>query len=338
MEKGKADSEQLDMYLPPDKNNWTGRIDELDGTDGYRWHQVVQYLDLSKTASPEQNSHKKSFVFLGFCCDLGVRRNKGRIGSADGPKELRTALSNLAVHFDDSVQIFDAGDIVCVDDNLESEQALLGEHVNLLLKKGYFPILFGGGHEIAYGHYLGLAENQPSAHLGIINIDAHFDLRTFDKQGNSGTPFLQIAQDCQKNNRPFSYMALGIQPANNTQALFRTAEKFKVEYETAQNLSEKNRDEMRKNITDFISTKDAIYLTICLDVIAAPFAPGVSAPAINGLLPEMVFSLIDHILSSNKVTSCDIAELNPQYDIDSRTARLAAALVYNLVMGIAENR
>ena len=53
---------------------------------------------------------------------------------------------------------------------------------------------------------------------------------------------------------------------------------------------------------------------------------------------DVVFFLIDHIFASQKVISCDIAELNPEYDIDNRTAKLAAALVYNVVEGITENQ
>jgi formiminoglutamase len=47
-----------------------------------------------------------------------------------------------------------------------------------------------------------------------------------------------------------------------------------------------------------------------------------------GLFPDAVFVLYRDLFASGKVIAADIAELNPQYDIDHRTARLAAALVY----------
>ena len=57
------------------------------------------------------------------------------------------------------------------------------------------PIIFGGGHETAYGHYLGVRKYiGEDASLGIINIDAHFDLRPYDEQPSSGTMFKQILE------------------------------------------------------------------------------------------------------------------------------------------------
>ena len=91
---------------------------------------------------------------------------------------------------------FDAGNIVCADGDLETSQLALGEVVTILLENGIKPIVIGGGHELAWGHYQGIADAFPQKNLGIINFDAHFDMRpllAYD-QGSSGTPFLQIAK------------------------------------------------------------------------------------------------------------------------------------------------
>ncbi len=46
-----------------------------------------------------------------------------------------------------------------------------------------YPIVLGGGHEIAFGHYCGIKDYNASIDrkdkLGIINFDAHFDLRPY---------------------------------------------------------------------------------------------------------------------------------------------------------------
>jgi len=77
---------------------------------------------------------------------------------------------------------------------------------------------------------------------------------------------------------------------------------------------------------------DIVYLTVCLDVFAAAFAPAVSALAYNGILPDKIFQdFFKFILRSPKVKSMDIAELNPSLDIDNRTARLAASLIFDYV-------
>src|SRR5690606_1566362 len=107
----------------------------------------------------------------------------------------------------------------------------LASAVDVLHRAQAFPILLGGGHEIVYGHYKGLRQAYPTASIGIINIDAHFDLRKPAETGpNSGTGFWQIAQEVQASGYPFHYMALGIQKAANTQELFTRADALDVVY------------------------------------------------------------------------------------------------------------
>lgn len=56
---------------------------------------------------------------------------------------------------------------------------------------------------VAYGTYTGIYKNYAHQKLskpqiGIINFDAHFDMRDYDNGASSGTMFLQIAHDCKK--------------------------------------------------------------------------------------------------------------------------------------------
>ncbi len=57
-------------------------------------------------------------------------------------------------------------------------------------------------------------------------------------------------------------------------------------------------------------------------------APGVSAAASNGIFADTTFlHFYRHILKSEKLVALDVAEVNPDFDIAERTARLAASLV-----------
>ena len=66
-------------------------------------------------------------------------------------------------------------------------------------------------------------------------------------------------------------------------------------------------------------------------VFAAPFAPGVSAVQPLGLYPWHVIPLARQLAASGKVLSYELSELSPRYDIDQRTARLAANLIYEII-------
>lgn len=320
------------MYKKPNKDFWQGRADLLDGDAGHRWHQVVQMLEIGPDL--EKVTKGISIVLLGFCCDEGVRRNHGRVGAAKGPDQIRKALANMAVHFDEhKYTLYDGGDVICDNSDLEKAQRLLSSKVNLLLSNGYRPILLGGGHEIAYGHFLGVNEYvaQKLSSVGIINIDAHFDLRNYEQSGHSGTPFLQVAQHLADNDTQFYYLTLGIDESANTKALFATARSLGANWVTNQDLLIGDISHARQAIHRLLHVVDTVYVTLDMDVFQAAYAPGVSATTAMGLDPSIVINLLTEIYATSQVISFDVAELNPDYDIDGRTARLAARMIYHVV-------
>jgi len=302
---------------------WKGRIDG-SSKDHLRWHQVIEGLDMEKTGL-------KGFAFLGFECDEGVRRNHGRTGAKEGPEFIQNALSNLPVGSLPS--LYDAGNVLCDNEDLEAAQKLLGINVARILQTGCFPVVLGGGHEVAYGHYSGLAEALPGSRIGIINIDAHFDLRQPQKgKASSGTPFFQIHQHCKKNSMPFEYLVFGIQQHSNTPVLFNFADAAGVQYFFDKEIHPMRLPELEQAVYELAEKVDHIYLTVCMDAFNVAHAPGVSAINAAGLSPDpTVHELLKCIAGTGKLTSLDIAEVNPSLDIDNRTSKLAAWLIYEVV-------
>ncbi|MEJ8756988.1 formimidoylglutamase [Pontibacter sp. H259] len=318
------------MYKPTAPGTWKGRVDTLDGEEGKRWHQGIKLLNLTDEIQPAVAA--QPIALLGFCCDEGVRRNQGREGAVDGPPVLRQAMASFAWHLDEEVELFDAGDVFCTNQNLEEAQKQLGKKVHSLLSNTYKTIILGGGHETAYGHFLGIKQALPEGkQLGIINFDAHFDLRSYEKQASSGTPFLQIADDLASESIDFNYLCLGIQQQGNTQKLFNTTHSYNADYVFAPALQVYNFNAVHEKLQQFIELVDVIYVSIDLDVFAAAYAPGVSAPAALGVHPDIVLLLLQEIINSGKLLTLDVVELNPKLDIDNRTAKLAASLIYHVV-------
>ncbi|MFA7448946.1 MAG: formimidoylglutamase [Weeksellaceae bacterium] len=307
-----------------DKSIWTGRFDDEDGEFGLRIHQKVElknFIDLTFNTEP-------NIALLGFCSDEGVKRNKGRIGAKNAPDILRKALANLPYNLETRKSIFDLGNIVLEEDNLEKARKEQIECISDLIRRNYFPIVLGGGHETALGNFLGLAERYEN--IGIINIDAHFDLRIPVENSTSGTPFYEMAHYCKQNDRDFNYFAIGIQKTGNTAALFSRAQELHVETVLADEVHIDLNFSLRK-VEDFIHKMDVIYLSLDLDVLDAAFAPGVSAPSANGLRTFQVKSILQTVIQSGKLKLFDVVELNPEYDIDNRTAKIAAHLIWEFL-------
>lgn len=313
-------------YRPPNLENWQGRSDVPPHSTFF---QNIQRLDLNEVNSSMQGS--LSFGLLGFCTDEGIRRNSGRIGAAQGPNALRQVLAKLPLHTRQRT-VFDAGDIVCHNQDLEAAQAALGTAIAQLMANHITPIVIGGGHELAYGHYQGIAKSITKERLDIINCDAHFDMRPLlpKQQGSSGTPFLQIAKACKEAANPFYYHCIGIQQTGNTANLFETADQHHVNTLLAETIHDQP-EKLPEFVNKILKTAEKIYLSLCLDVFAAAFAPGVSAPQAYGLTPMALMPILRTLAKSGKVVSYDIAELSPPLDKDHCTAKLAAHFVFEII-------
>ena len=98
------------MKQAVDRSVWQGRVDALEGELGARWHQRIALAD----------EHSRGGVaLLGFACDAGVQRNHGRIGARFAPTQIRRFLANIPVP-QNAVALWDAGDVRCEGDALES--------------------------------------------------------------------------------------------------------------------------------------------------------------------------------------------------------------------------
>ncbi len=322
-------------YIPADKDDWNGRIDAED-SGSLRWHQQIHCIDLERAKLPPLKPGGRGIAILGFACDEGVLRNLGRPGAAKGPAMLRKACASLPVHFPDTLTLVDAGTICCKNGALELAQACLSVTVSDILGQGYLPMVWGGGHELMYGHFTGIRNfyrQSGSAAIGIINFDAHFDLRSQGPGGaNSGTGFFQAAVDCRNEGVEFIYLALGIQQNSNTRSLFTRADELDVRYIEGKEFLAGNSRLIQESVQDILWRSEGIYLTLCMDVFAAAFAPGVSAQAKSGIFPDGLFwNTLKMILCSGKVRGVDIAELNPSLDPEMKTSGLAAALSFEIV-------
>ncbi len=187
---------------------WQGRDDSAEAPNALRLFQTIARAE--RFAPQEMPG---DIALLGFACDEGVRRNKGRTGAADGPETLRRALANMASHQGHD-RCVDMGTISVDGEQLEAAHQALREAVADCQRRvthagpgrrprdGLRPRRWGTG-------------RLPGEKVGIINLDAHLDLR-FADCASSGTPFRQLALECDAQQRGFHYTCIGVSRAANT--------------------------------------------------------------------------------------------------------------------------
>ena len=337
-----------------DMSRWTGRAEPFETARARYWYQIAQPYTFDSSSQQNNQQNGQRIGLVGFACDQGVRRNQGRVGARAAPPLIRQAFAALPViaelqqRFDGqlSTLLGDAGDIHCHDNDdfaertLEQAQLTYADKVSHIIQQGGLPVGLGGGHAIAYGSFLGLwqALQQPDAtsnndaplRIGIINFDAHLDIRQSDV-ATSGTPFRQIAEHLEAQDQPFHYCCIGVSRFSNTAALFDRAEQLGVHIISDEDCANKKWKKLAAQIETFINDVDVIYLTIDMDCLPASVVPGVSAPAAYGINLAFVERAVKRIMASGKVKMADIAEINPTFDIDARSCKVAARLLATII-------
>ncbi len=303
---------------------WRARDDSGERGDTRRMAHVI--------ASPGRAPRAGEAALLGFACDAGVLRNQGRPGAAQGPHAIRRMLAGIPAH---GLKILhDVGDVACDDGNLENAQQRYAAEVARLLAAGAHTLALGGGHEIAWGSFMGLRQwldsGQDHGPVLVLNLDAHFDLRT-GRPASSGTPFDQVVTLCAERGLPLQYACLGVSRLSNTAALFARAEEVGAFWVEDVDMREADLAARLADVDRLLAQARHVYLTVDLDVLPASVMPGVSAPAAYGVPLEVVERIVTRVAASGKLRLADLAEANPDFDIDNHGARVAARLAWRIL-------
>jgi formiminoglutamase len=269
-------------------------------------------------------------VLIGFPTDEGVRRNGGRPGAAAGPAEIRRYLARLTpdaragqpfIELLEHTQ--DLGD-VAASGVLEADQERLAAQIAEHLERDVFVVVLGGGHETAYGHFLGYV--RAGRQVSILNWDAHPDVRELKHGlGHSGSPFRQALLHPSKLCRGYEVAGLLPQSTAAAHLAFIAERRGRAVW----------RDELTPERIAALYETGPTMVTFDIDAVDQSQAPGVSAPASGGMSSDLWLAAAAAAGKSLQVKSCELVELNPNYDRDGQTARLAALTIWNILRGVA---
>ncbi|MCH7410217.1 formimidoylglutamase [Belliella sp. DSM 111904] len=291
------------------------------------WHQKVRCVEDLKI---NLEKYSENLALLGYAVDEGVRRNQGRMGASSGPDGIKNVLGSMAYHLPQDINLQDFGNIIMEEGDLEEMHMLTKSTITQLLGKNYFPIILGGGHDLSFPHGSALIDHLASTgqKLGVLNLDAHFDLRPLvNGKAHSGSPFLQLLEYAIEKNTTLKYACMGIQNAANPISLFETAKNNNVSWMASEHCNLFHWDKSALFLKEFLDEVDKVYLTIDLDGFASAYAPGVSASSPMGFEPSFALQVLEILAKSGKLISMDVVEYNPSYDIDLTTAKLAARCI-----------
>ena len=277
--------------------------------------------------SDSKDYENAEIVILGCPQDEGVARNKGRIGASLAPGAIRSQFYKLTP-FGISAKIFDLGDTI-IRKTLEQTHELHTKTVEQVLRDGKKIIVLGGGNDVSYADGCAAANIFGTKNWLAFNIDAHFDVRA-DQPRNSGTPYRQLLDE--QHLKPENFYEIGYQTQAASPVYFDYLEKLGANLISLEEFQISN---LQSQIQEKLSTADfhlsTFFWGFDVDSVRASDAPGVSAPSPIGLTANEFVSLSTLAGTLPQTKIIEFTEVNPNFDIDNRTAKLVAIAMHRFL-------
>ena len=261
-------------------------------------------------------------------------------GAAGGPEAVRMAFRYFTTYSPDwdtdiaALKVRDLGDISGHLTDVSKAHSNIEGAVRDALSIGapFLPIIVGGDHSITAPAVRGLMAANPGKRIGIINIDAHFDVRVLDSGPHNGTPFRQLVEGGVNGN---NVVELGIHGFMNAAYYRQWANEQGITTITGRDIYKRG---MEACILEALGIAgegtDIIYLSVDIDCLAYPWAIGTSASSPEGLsawdLMEAMFICGQH----PKVGGLDVVEIDPTRDVNDLTARSGCTAILTFLAGL----
>ncbi len=283
-------------------------------------------------------------ILLGVSDDRGVQLAGGRVGAADGPLRVRDYLLRMPAPAEFGPQsLLNAGDLQSAEHTAETH-ARLAEVVAVLRER--FPlarlVVIGGGQDHAYGEVLGLARvigrAQPDGRLAVVSVGPQAQVTDPERgEPNANTAFRRLLLEPAARLDGPSLLQWGLQRCSNTasQLQFLDAQGVRQLF-----WEEVDGDHRRAGLDLVVRMKElaeghaGLSLSVHLAAFDHSVSPGVGAPSAVGVPAGAVLRAAAALGNLPLATQLGLYELNPRFDQDGASARLAARLAWSYLTGL----
>ncbi|WP_254536475.1 formimidoylglutamase [Halomarina litorea] len=257
----------------------------------------------------------------------------GRRGASEGPHALRAALAGSKTHHfwaGPARGIGDLGDVAALDDSHETvreTQRAVREAAERVHALDALPVFLGGDNSLTYPNAAPLLDR---GSLGVVNLDAHLDVREVRGDATSGTPYRQLFEVGLD-----AYACLGARHFETSTRYHEFVEDRGGTVLTAGSVGA-DLDGAVERVREAMADVEHVYVSVDLDVLDAAHAPGVSAPTPGGLTTRELFRLLSRLARAHRIAGFEVVECAPPRDREDLTARAGARAIAHFLSGYAE--
>jgi len=253
-------------------------------------------------------------------CDLApdlLRKTLRRIGRYDVEtgRELKTMIA-------------DRGDAAISGLGIDDATPLISDAVGASAASHPMTLLIGGNNAVTRPAALGLG--LPLAQVGLVTLDAHFDMRDLDRGLSNGNPVRALIQD----GLPGANIAqIGLAPFANSMAMHQDA---LAAGNLVVTIDEIRRDGISRAIHrafDHVAHCTALIVDCDIDVIDRSQFPAAPGARPGGMAADDFFAGVRQLASDSRVRVIDLTEWDPPLDATDLSALTAARWVAECLAG-----
>ncbi|GAK33328.1 formimidoylglutamase [alpha proteobacterium Q-1] len=259
-------------------------------------------------------------------CDLApsvVRKALLRLSTYDLERDLSL----------DHLKILDGGDLMLKAMSPAEAYQPIADRLAELAHKRDLTLVLGGNNAITRPALAGLAKARGLGldRVGLLTLDAHFDLRDTDCGLNNGNPVQGLLDDGLPGNQ---IAQIGLQPFANTKRMADKARQAGIAvYPMARVMERGLAASIDAALAGLQERVDVIYVDFDIDVIARHEAPGAPGARPGGVSAHDFFAAACQIARHPKVAMVDLCEFDPALDMSDITALVAARWMAEILMG-----
>jgi len=250
-----------------------------------------------------------------------------------GPKALRAALPRLSTYdvetgLELDVLVHDAGDVALkAVSPLEAFEPVR----NAVAAQAHrdLTILVGGNNAITRPgvHALGLDR------VGVLTLDAHFDLRDTDQGLTNGNPIQALLDDGMDGRR---ISQVGLAPFANTRRAHEKAEAAGISVRTARECRQRGlANIVVEELERLSSLCEVIYVDFDIDVIDRSQWPASPGARPGGVSVHDFFDAARAIGAHAKVRAVDLTEYDPSLEVGDLGSLTAGRWFCEILSGVA---
>ncbi|RYU82849.1 hypothetical protein EWM57_03940 [Hymenobacter persicinus] len=278
---------------------------------------------------------------VGLPLDFGTVLEGGRAGAQHAPDAIRRELRRYHKTYNlehdvslDALRIADAGNLDLRHPDHAQNHATIRRRLGELLSQYPRVVVLGGSHDGTYSTVRGLFDATGGQPVGGINLDAHADVKHKPDLISSGTPFGKLLREGILTGSRFT--EIGLHSNLNTKEDIDFLHQQQATIVPLAHVQQDGIALYQLRALQRATAAGPAFVSFDIDGCAEAFAPAVSAPSADGFTPRQATEAAFLAGQKAPVRLFEVVELNPVFDRDNQTARLAATIITAFLTGVAK--